>query len=120
MLEDYDRYRSMPSKQKMENLMNVRNVRRSSRRPPMLVVGAKLCLMIDLVSRNVRINDDRLGTALVFAEWGMFVPDGRRVAFDADEQHVGRLQRMGKHDTGMRIPALIYSDSLCHMRRSRG
>ena len=107
MLEDYDRYRSMPSKQKLENLMNVRNVRRSSRRPPVLVVGAKLYLMIDSVSRDVRVNDDRLCTAIMLVKWGMLVPDGRRVAFDADEQHVGRLQGMGKQDADIGILTLV-------------
>ena len=107
MLEDYDRYRSVSSKRKRETLMNVRNARRSSRRPPVLVIGAKLCLMIDSVSRDVRVNDDRLGTALMLTEWGMLVPDGRRVAFDADEQHMGRLQGMGKQDADIGILALI-------------
>ena len=87
--------------------MNVRNARQSSRRPPVLVVGAKLYLMIDSVSRDVRINDDRLGTALMLVKWGMLVPDGRRVAFDADEQHVKRLQGMGKQDADIGIPTLI-------------
>ena len=107
MLEDYDRYRSVSSKRKRETLMNVRNARRSSRRPPVLVVGAKLCLMIDSVSRDVRVNDDRLGTALMLTEWGMLVPDGRRVAFDADEQHVGWLQGMSKQDADVGILTLI-------------
>ena len=93
--------------ERWKNLMNVRNVRRSSRRPPVLVVGAELYLMIDSVSRDVRINDDRLGTALMLVKWGMLVPDGRGVAFDADEQHVGWLQRMGEQDADIGILALI-------------
>ena len=87
--------------------MNVRNARRSSRRPPVLVVGAELCLMIDSVSRDVRVNDDRLGTTLMLVKWGMLVPDGRRVALDADEQHVGRLQGMGKQNADVGILTLI-------------
>ena len=87
--------------------MNVRNARRSSRRPPVLVVGAELCLMIDSVSRDVRVNDDRLGTAIMLVKWGMLVPDGRRVALDADEQHVGRLQGVGKQDADIAILTLI-------------
>ena len=107
MLEDYDRYRSMPSKREVETLMSVRNTRRSSRRPPVLVVGAKLYLMFDSVSRDARINDDRLGTALMLVKWGVLMPDGRGVAFDADEQHVGRLQGMGKQDADIGVLTLI-------------
>ena len=91
----------------METRMNVRNARRSSRRPPVLVVGAELCLMIDSVSRDVRVNDDRLGTAIMLVKWSMLVPDGRRVALDADEQHVGRLQGVGKQDADIAILTLI-------------
>ena len=87
--------------------MNVRNVRRSSRRPPVLVVGAELCLMIDSVSRDVGVNDDRLGTALMLVKWSVLVPDGRRVALDADEQHVGRLQGVGKQDADIGVLTLI-------------
>ena len=87
--------------------MNVRNVRRSSRRPPVLVVIAKLCLMIDSVSRDVRINNDRLGTALMLVKWSVLVPDGRGVALDADEQHMGRLQGMGKQDADIGVLTLI-------------
>ena len=91
----------------METSMNVRNARRSSRRPPVLVVGAELCLMIDSVSRDVRVNDDRLGTALMLVKWGVLVPDGRGVALDADEQHMGRLQGMGKQDADIGVLTLI-------------
>ena len=91
----------------METSMNVRNARQSSRCPPVLVIGAELCLMIDSVSRDVRVNDDRLGTAIMLVKWGMLVPDGRRVALDADEQHVGRLQGMGKQNADVGILTLI-------------
>ena len=92
------------------------NARRSSRRPPVLVVGAKLYLMIDLGPRDVRVNDDRLGTALMLEERGMFVPYGRRVALNANEQHVGRLQGMSEHDADIGILALICPDPLRHLR----
>ena len=91
----------------METRMDVRNARRSSRRPPVLVVGAELCLMIDSVSRDVRINNDRLGTALMLVKWSVLVPDGRGVALDADEQHMGRLQGMGKQDADISVLTLI-------------
>ena len=63
--------------------------------------------MIDSVSRDVRINNDRLGTALMLVKWSVLVPDGRRVALDADEQHVGRLQGVGKQDADIAILTLI-------------
>ena len=87
--------------------MNVRNFRRSSRRPPVLVVGAKLYLMIDSVPRNVRVDNDRIGAALMLVEWSMLVPNGRGIALDTDEQHVGRLQGMGKQDADIGILTLI-------------
>ena len=87
--------------------MNVKHARRSSRRPPVLVVGAKLYLMIDLVSRDVRINDNWIGTALMLEQRCVFVPYGRGVAFRADEQHMGRLQGMSEHDADTGILTLI-------------
>ena len=60
-----------------ETLMIVTNGRQSSRRPPVLVIGSELCLMFDLPPRDVRVDNDHIGAALMLEERGMFVPYGR-------------------------------------------
>ena len=75
--EDYDRKYSTSSNAGKETLMIVTNGRQSSRRPPVLVIGSELCLMFDLPPRDVRVDNDHIGAALMLEERGMFVPYGR-------------------------------------------
>ena len=87
--------------------MIAENGRQSSRLPPVLVIGPELSLMIDLSPRDVRVDDDRVGAALVLEERSMLVPYGRRIALGANEQHVGWLQGVGKHNADVAVLFLV-------------